>query len=637
MFFRPVNFSAMKWIGVAVCFFGIIVSGYGKTIILSAGQEEYETLSNTIEIFEDTSAKVTLADMLAHPERYTFTEGGAKEQFSHHVTSNYWIRFKIINKSGPRSNWVLEILDSRFAEVIFYSFDFHNPPQYSESKTGVQYDFSQREYQHKNFVFDVPLESVDKESPYYYLKITPGIQGSFLFKIRQNKVFASYALKEYVLLGMYYGIVFIMAFYNLFLYFTTRERVYVYYFFYAFAWAFDSSINDGLGFQFVWSHSHLITAWGGYISKILMLIFYLVYFQSFLDLKHTLPAAKKSVYAVFVLLCGISLFFTYSSYPFLYDMMFISVFTYTLFIAAEVYRKGYKPARFFLLGNTIILLGLLLNMFKNLTLFNFFLEDSPVLLITIVYIRNISMIADIVILSFALGDRIRFLKQTNEKAQEEVINQLNENRILSEKVNRELEEKVAERTRTIEEKSALLESANEQLKAQAEEINEMNAILDRDNWNLKKNVIQEKEARISLKQINFEEFSLVYPDDTAVDRFMEEIKWEQGYACKKCGNTKYGKGATPFARRCTKCRYDESITAYTAFHKCKFDIRKALYITVMINRYGENISITDISRELDIRNATCWKFVQKLLVTVHKKEYEKLKDDDKLKYLILHS
>ena len=175
------------------------------------------------------------------------------------------------------------------------------------------------------------------------------------------------------------------------------------------------------------------------------------------------------------------------------------------------------------------------------------------------------------------------------------------------------------------------------MEAQAEEIKAMNAILDKDNWKLKKNVIEEKEARISLKQINFEEFGLVYPDDTAVNRFIEEIKWDNGYTCNKCGNVKYGKGATLFSRRCTKCRHDESITSCTAFHKCKFDIRKALYITVMINRYGDNVFITDISRELEMRNATCWKFVQKLLAVTQTKEYEKLKDDDKLKYLILNS
>lgn len=628
----------MRWISVFLGFIASVTVCYPSTIVLEEGESEYENYSNTIEIFEDSTAKVTLKDILTNPLLYPFKEGGPKEQFSHHVTSNYWIRFKIVNKAETHSKWVLEILDSRFSEVIFYAPEFQDSLYYLQSKTGVEYDFSQREYQHKNFVFDIPF-GVERgnNDAYYYLKITPHTVGSFLFKIRKNKEFASYAFKEYLLLGMYYGIVFIMAFYNLFLFFTIRERVYVYYFFYVLAWAFDSSVNDGLGFQFVWSQSHWITSWGGYISKTLILIFYMIYSNTFLEAKKFLPSSRLGFYALLFVLFVASMFFPFAQYTPLYDIVFIAIFAYTLFIAYVVYKKGYEPARFFLLGNTLILLGLILNLMKNASLFNFFLEDSPIMLIAIVYIRNISMIMDIVILSFALGDRIRFLKTTNERAQEEVIKQLNENRKLSDKVNLELEQKVLERTKVIEENNIALAKANEQLKIQAEEIQEMNSILDRDNWNLKKNVIEEKEARISLKEINYKEFCLVYPDDATVDRFLEEVKWGEGYACKKCGNEKYGKGSSLFGRRCTKCRHDESITAYTAFHKCKFDIRKALYITVMINRYAENVSITSLSKELELRNATCWKFAQKLLATVHKKEYEKLKDDEKLKYLILNS
>ncbi|HSZ71977.1 MAG TPA: 7TM-DISM domain-containing protein, partial [Cytophagaceae bacterium] len=201
----------MRGIGIVVCFFCALALSHGKTIVLEDGQEEYETLSNTIEIFEDPTAKVTLDDILAHPERYAFKEGGAKEQFSHHASSNYWIRFKILNRTGIHSKWILEILDSRFSEVDFYTPDFYHFNSYTESKTGVQYDFIQREYQHKNFVFDLSLAPASETPSYYYLKIRPGTIGSFLFKIRKNKVFASYAFKEYLLLGMYYGIVFIMA------------------------------------------------------------------------------------------------------------------------------------------------------------------------------------------------------------------------------------------------------------------------------------------------------------------------------------------------------------------------------------------------------------------------------------------
>ena len=41
----------------------------------------------------------------------------------------------------------------------------------------------------------------------------------------------------------------------------------------------------------------------------------------------------------------------------------------------------------------------------------------------------------------------------------------------------------------------------------------MNARLDLDNWKLKKSIIEEKESRIKFKEISFEEFRQVYPNE----------------------------------------------------------------------------------------------------------------------------
>jgi len=103
----------------------------------------------------------------------------------------------------------------------------------------------------------------------------------------------------------------------------------------------------------------------------------------------------------------------------------------------------------------------------------------------------------------------------------------------------------------------------------------------------------------------------------------------------KCGNIKFGKGINPFSRRCTKCRYDETVTTHTIFHKCKFPINKALYIVAMINRQGEDVSFTELARELQLRNATCWSFSQKVLKIRNTNKYASLSDEDKLKFLIL--
>lgn len=211
-----------------------------------------------------------------------------------------------------------------------------------------------------------------------------------------------------------------------------------------------------------------------------------------------------------------------------FNLILTLIFGYLLYLAFLIYRKGFKPARFFLLGNGIIVAGLLISFLKNASVFSY-LEDHPSLMTIMVYIRNITMVIDIVILSIALGERIRYLKKSVELSQLETIKQLNEKKELGEKVNRELEQKVAERTQTIEEQKHQLLEANNQLKSQAEEITRMNAMLDLDNWKLKKHIIQEKEARIALKEIDFVEFTQVYPTESACYNFLEEIKWGEEF------------------------------------------------------------------------------------------------------------
>ena len=61
----------------------------------------------------------------------------------------------------------------------------------------------------------------------------------------------------------------------------------------------------------------------------------------------------------------------------------------------------------------------------------------------------------------------------------------------------------------------------------------------------------------------------------------EEIaryKWTEDFICRKCGNVKHFEGKTPFSRRCSKCKSDESATAGTVFDKLRMPLPVALYI-----------------------------------------------------------
>lgn len=154
---------------------------------------------------------------------------------------------------------------------------------------------------------------------------------------------------------------------------------------------------------------------------------------------------------------------------------------------------------------------------------------------------------------------------------------------------------------------------------QANEIQRMNRLLKQDNKKLKVDLKKEAKARVNLKAVNFKEFKKIYPDDAACLQYLSHLKWKNGYACRKCGNTRSCKGKLPFAKRCTVCGYDESATAYTIFYRIKFPIIKALYMVFLINSQRK-ITAKKLSALVSLREGTCSVFKRKLLMILKNKK-----------------
>ncbi|MCF8302317.1 MAG: transposase [Bacteroidales bacterium] len=94
--------------------------------------------------------------------------------------------------------------------------------------------------------------------------------------------------------------------------------------------------------------------------------------------------------------------------------------------------------------------------------------------------------------------------------------------------------------------------------------------------------------------------------------FLAAQKWTDGFVCRNCGHTNYCKGKTPYSRRCTRCKHEESATAHTIFHRCRIPLTKAFELAFMVCEQP-GISSYEISRRIDIRQMTCWKFKRKIM------------------------
>ena len=120
------------------------------------------------------------------------------------------------------------------------------------------------------------------------------------------------------------------------------------------------------------------------------------------------------------------------------------------------------------------------------------------------------------------------------------------------------------------------------------------------------------------KNIPIIEFEDLFSSKEKCLEFLAKEKWADGFVCRKCGHTNYCKGKTPFARRCTKCKSDESATAHTIFHRCKVNLTDAFKITYLVC-HTPQISTYKLSDELNIRQMTCWKFKHKIMECIEQR------------------
>ncbi len=425
-----------------------------KPVIITDQTEDILVGEDHIAILEDTTASLDIADVIYdYSEKFKIN----KEKYPVNVNkkANYWLRFKVTDSSTANSKLVVEVLDPHIEDLSFYE-RAPGSATFVERRTGLRKDFDTRAYKHKNYVFDLKLRSNQENT--FYFRLNSRTNVGFFFKIRSNKYFDYYANNEYYLLGMYYGIIAIMAIYNLLIFFSIREKVYIYYVLYVVSCAVLSLLEDGTGFQYLWPSAPVVSSIASFSARLLLLGFFVLYSQSFLNLPQLSPKMNK------VILGSVLLYFAYftveqfSGYRVLNDYFFIIPFLLIYTSSILVWKRGYRPARFFILGFSMVLVSIFIIVLRDQGLVQNNLQNA-FLDKVIVYALNIGLVFEIVILSFALADRIKYMKIDRERAQKRIIHQLRENEKLKDKVNRELEQKVQERTRELNEKNkAIIDS-----------------------------------------------------------------------------------------------------------------------------------------------------------------------------------
>lgn len=114
------------------------------------------------------------------------------------------------------------------------------------------------------------------------------------------------------------------------------------------------------------------------------------------------------------------------------------------------------------------------------------------------------------------------------------------------------------------------------------------------------------------KSIKSRDFHSQFPNESSCLAYLAALKWPDGYSCLKCGHESYMPGKKAHSRRCKSCKYDESPTSHTLFHKIKFPLTKAFDILFAISTRKKAVSTLALSEELALSYETCLNFRRKV-------------------------
>ncbi|HEX8549884.1 MAG TPA: 7TM diverse intracellular signaling domain-containing protein [Cytophagaceae bacterium] len=543
-----------------------------------------------IEILIEENKEYTIRDLLkeATTQFVPFNKGNIIQN-----KKSFWARF-VYEKGDPQKVYYLTypyILNRKLDLYFFVGDSLHH------YHTGVAMEFGKRNFYLPSLTLELPTSNIPTVC---WLHFQGHDNFPFFFSEAESKSVIRDEIYVSNIEFFLIGLSFLAGVFSLIFLFFLKDRLYLYYSLFSFMLIISRLTLSGYIFnyiapiyQFQTLKSILNLYAISYLGINLALVFY---FHEFLRIYNSSRWYTLTVYGWVLIRVIFLIIHLYSENPIItaiVDNRFLDLFI-QIFLLGSIFKTPKKDLRstvlaacslvILIVGNLIIISPDLLPIINGRGYY-FFLNLAGV---------------EVFVFAVTMAYRHFYLKKEHDMALLKMVQNLKESEQLKDNLNKELEIKVNERTKQIQEN-------NQQIK-------EMYELLKTHNIALKSEVNDANEARVFQKIMNFQDFQRIFPDENACYRYLANLKWKKNekLQCKKCGyevNPNY----QTFVLRCGKCGYLESVTSGTLFQRLRFPILKCFYITYRTSNKNDSTTIAELAEELEIRPATLWTFRQKVI------------------------
>jgi signal transduction histidine kinase len=358
--------------------------------------------------------------------------------------STFWVRFSVLNHTGEDGIlFTIENPSLDFVGLYWKEESIVYSKVFSEDQC-----FSEREIKSPfpTFVLSVQNEDVQE----FYLQIRGREQIQLPVFIGKKTVLMEHSSRLSFWVGIYAGIILLMALYNLSIYVAVRDKSYLSYVLFILAVGFAQLINHGVLSQYLYPNQPWLSSIEFFIYPALAGITGMVFQSVFLQVRSALPRLTILIYCfvgVYIVSAITGIWFDHITGYHLMQVCAMLVSIYMLTISIILARRKLREANFFLIAWSFFLIGVIL----------FILKDNGVVPYNQITKQSmeIGSALELVLLSIALADKINIYKKEKEESQAQALEALQENERMVKEQNVVLERRVEERT------SALQQSNND--------------------------------------------------------------------------------------------------------------------------------------------------------------------------------
>ena len=379
-------------------------SALGRQGTLPAGTEPIDLdtmpgelgLGLHLVLLEDPGGNLSIEDVRRPETASSFVRSTWNAPSFGLTSSAWWARFSLVN-NGNEDRAV--VLRQDYSLMDHMEVWVQEPDGLRYHATGDRLPFDQRPMVHRDFLFPVGLPAQGQASVWIRFESQGSI--NITLTLYRDDTLLETLNGEHLVLGVYYGGFIVLSLYNLFLFFGVGERSLLFYVLFVVSAATYAAVQNGLAFQYLWPNSPV---WGQHAVVVLTcsnLFWALQFSTAFLEARIHAPRllrASRALQGVVIVLALLPPFFSYAAIIRIAIAVTLTVTVLIFALGASVLRNGYRPARFFLLGWSVLLIGIAMYVLKSIGLL-------PHVFVTH-YGFQLGSMAEMVLLSIALADKI---------------------------------------------------------------------------------------------------------------------------------------------------------------------------------------------------------------------------------------